>query len=76
MQGLGSKGKNETVIFGGTSAGGVGAIPHLDHVANFLKPYNVKTLGYFDSGLYFDWKPANKSVFSLKQRMKQQFNLF
>ena len=76
MQGLGSKGKNETVIFGGTSAGAVGAIPHLDNVAFFLKKYNVKTLGYLDSPLYFDMKPENKSIIGFNQRMKQQYNFF
>lgn len=76
VQGLGTKSKNETVVFGGTSAGGVGAIPHLDHVANFLKPYNVKVLGYFDSPLYFDLKPLHNSTTGLYQRMKQAFSLF
>lgn len=76
VQGLGSSGKNETVIFGGTSAGGVGAIPHLDHVAAFLKPHNVKVLGYIDSGLYFNIEPYKSSVVSLYERMRRNYNQF
>ena len=42
------------MVFGGISQGAVGAITHLDQVAATLKPYNVKTLGLLDSGLFMD----------------------
>lgn len=45
------------VIFGGTSAGGRGAMVHLDIVTQMLSAYGLKVLGVFDSPAYLDIMP-------------------
>lgn len=60
-QGLGDKSNvTKTVVFGGGSAGAVGAMFQLDHVAEQLKPYNVKTIGFLDSPVQLDIPQYNK----------------
>lgn len=78
-QGLGAN-NNENkdyVVFGGASAGGRGAMTHLDHVADTLSKYNVRVLGHLDSPLYLDLATLKPSTTSgLNQHMKLAFENF
>lgn len=58
-------------MFGGFSAGAVGAMYHLDNVAETLKKYGVRTLGYLDSPLYFDIDTKNESLPGLVNFVKK-----
>lgn len=63
---MGSKSDHQ-IVFGGTSAGGRGAMVHLDNVqAKF--PTN-KVLGILDSPLYMDVDSLFESRVSLKTSM-------
>jgi len=50
-QGLGA---GDTLLFAGGSAGGRGAMAHLDFVAGDLRPKGVRVLGLLDSNYYVD----------------------
>ena len=62
-QGLG-KNSQDIVIFGGNSAGGRGAMVHLDQIANLLKNYGIRVLGVLDSVAWLDYYP----LYSEKKR--------
>jgi len=69
-QGLGSGTQNKTVVFGGVSAGGLGASLFADKVAEMVKPYNAKVLGFFDGAMYFDTPSMKPSVIPLHDRVR------
>ena len=82
-QGLGQRSKNsinttnDIVVFGGTSAGAVAAMVHIEHVAETLKKQNVSVLGYLDSPMYYDTEPMNpKNNTGLNERLKTAFYAF
>lgn len=77
VQGLGEEGKQHTVVFGGSSAGGRGAMTHLDQVAKKLSEANVKTLGLLDSPLYLDLDPLDPTKGKgLNQLMESAYHNF
>lgn len=58
VQGLGQqKNQETTLVFGGVSAGGWGAMNYLDNYAKQLKKYNIRVLGLLDAPLYMDVEP-------------------
>lgn len=76
-QGLGGGNSNDIVVFGGASAGGRGAMTHLDHVAEDLAKHNVRVLGHLDSPLYLDLATLTPSkTTGLNYHMKMAFQNF
>lgn len=73
----GPKSKQDLVVFGGASAGGRGAMTHLDHVAEDLANHNVRVLGHLDSPLYLDLDTTTPSkTKGLNYHMKMAFENF
>jgi hypothetical protein len=59
------------------SAGAVAASYHIDNIAQTLKPFNAKTLGFFDSALYFNTPPLRQNNgTALGERIKSAYNNF
>lgn len=76
-QGLGGDKSNDIVVFGGASAGGRGAMTHLDLVAEDLAKHNVRVLGHLDSPLYMDLATLTPSkTMGLNYHMKMAFENF
>lgn len=69
--------EQQLVVFGGLSAGAVAASYHIDNVAQTLKPFNTKILGFFDSALYFNTPPLRQNNgTALGERIKSAFYNF
>ena len=67
-------GPEDIVVFGGASAGGRGAMTHLDSIAGHLEKYGVRVLGHLDSPLYLDIATLKPSTtLGLNKQMKSSF---
>jgi len=76
QKGLGSGPFKDTLIFGGGSAGGRGAMMHLDYVSEMLGPQaspNVDVVGFLDSPLWIDYPPFNPDFEGFVVRTKGVF---
>ena len=71
---IGSK-ENQTVIFGGTSAGGRGSMVTIDNLAPFL-PKSTKLFGLHDSADYIQIQPMDSDFTSFDQQCKEAFGFF
>lgn len=71
-------GKGSTVVFGGGSAGGRGAMTHLDAVSETLTGHGArKVVGFLDSPYYVDDAPYPPSGFvGFAQEMKAAYEHF
>ncbi|GMI05927.1 hypothetical protein TrLO_g5621 [Triparma laevis f. longispina] len=68
-----SVGEDDTVIFGGASAGARGAMVHLDMVAEFFNDSNV--YGVLDSPLWIDLDPPNYSTVGLLEQTQKVYEV-
>jgi hypothetical protein len=65
-RGLGTGNEKDKLIFGGQSAGGRGAMVHLDYIPEMLgksAASNVEVVGFLDSPLWLDMPPFNTKTF-------------
>ena len=67
--------ENQTIIFGGTSAGGRGSMVTIDLLVRLLPP-STKVYGLHDSGNYVDVDPYNPDQDSFMDQCQKAYELY
>uniref|UniRef100_A0A7S4H9U1 Pectin acetylesterase n=1 Tax=Guillardia theta TaxID=55529 RepID=A0A7S4H9U1_GUITH len=66
--------KGHTLIFGGCSAGGRGAMFNLEYLPEFI-PQGVKIAGFFDSPMWVDMEPLDAGAVSFQTQTAAVFKM-
>jgi len=72
---VGKEKMDQTIIFGGTSAGGRGSMVLIDHLQELLHP-STRVFGVHDSGAYQDIPPYDTSYYPFGDQCRDAYNIY